>query len=147
MTKIIVILIIAVIIESVGVAVLKGGLNEIGGATAMTPGEIGRVLKSGVTNVKILTGIALEAVFFACLLYMMSVRDVSFIWPMTSLGFIFTTLAAQFILNEKVTAARWAGVALIALGAFLTSYSEAAKEQKPPAAPTAQSQSTPLGPQ
>jgi uncharacterized membrane protein len=145
MTKIIVILIVAAIIESVGIAILKGGLNEVSGAKEITAGEIVRVIMSGATNVKILAGIGLEAVFFGCLLYMMSVRDVSFIWPLTSLGFIVTTMAAQFILHEKVTAWRWAGVMLIALGAFLTSYSEAAKEQTPPPAPTAQS--TPLSPQ
>lgn len=145
MTKIIVILIVAAIIESVGIALLKGGLNEITGAREISAGEISRVIISGATNGKILSGIGLEAVFFGCLLYMMSVRDVSFIWPLTSLGFIVTTLAAQFILHEKVTASRWAGVLLIALGAFLTSYSEAAKGQSAPAAPT--SQSTPLGPQ
>ena len=145
MTKIIVILIVAAIIESVGIAVLKGGLNEVTGAREINAGEIARVIISGATNAKILAGIGLEAVFFGCLLYMMSVRDVSFIWPLTSMGFIVTTLAAQFILNEKVNAWRWGGVMLIALGAFLTSYGEASKEQKPPAAPTAQS--TPLSPQ
>jgi drug/metabolite transporter (DMT)-like permease len=145
MTKIIVILIVAAIIESIGVAFLSGGLKEISGAREISAGEIARVIKSGATNGKILAGIGLEAVFFGCLLYMLSLRDMSFIWPLTSLGFIFTTLAAEFILHEKVTASRWAGVLLIALGASLTSYSEAAKGQKLPAAPT--TQSTPLRPQ
>jgi drug/metabolite transporter (DMT)-like permease len=54
------------------------------------------------------------------------------VWPLTSLGFIFTTLAAQFILHEKVTATRWAGVLLIAIGAGLTGYSEAVKELTAP---------------
>lgn len=145
MTKIIVILIIAAVIESVGIAFLGGGLKEISGAREITPGEIARVIKSGATNGKILAGIGLEAVFFGCLLYMMSVRDVSFVWPLTSIGFIVTTLAAEFILHEKVSASRWAGVALIALGACLTGYSEAAKGQSPAATPA--SQSTPLSPQ
>jgi uncharacterized membrane protein len=145
MTKIIVVLIVAAVIESVGVAFLGGGLKEINGAREISASEIARVVKSGATNGKILAGIGLEAVFFGCLLYMMSVRDVSFIWPLTSLGFIFTTLAAEFILHEPVTASRWAGVLLITLGAGLTGYSEAAKGHSPPAAPTTQSAS--LGPQ
>jgi drug/metabolite transporter (DMT)-like permease len=145
MTNIIIILIVAAIIESVGIAVLKGGLNEISGAREISIGEIARVIGNGATNGKILAGVGLEAVFFGCLLYMMSVRDVSFIWPLTSLGFIVTTLAAEFILHEKVTAPRWAGVLLIAIGALLTSYSEATKTQHPPAAPTTQSAS--LSPQ
>ena len=64
---------------------------------------------------------------------MLSRSDVSFIWPLTSLGFIVTTLAAKFILSEQVSAVRWAGVMLIALGACLTSYSESVKtKQNPP---------------
>jgi uncharacterized membrane protein len=146
MTKIFTILIIAAIIESIGVAFLSGGLKEIKGAKEITVSEIVRVLKSGVTNGKILLGVTLEAVFFGCLLYMMSLRDMSFVWPLTSLGFIFTTLAAQFILHESVSAMRWVGVVMIAVGAALTGFSEAAKGQAPPpAAPLAQSAT--LGPQ
>jgi uncharacterized membrane protein len=132
MAKIIVILVVAAIIESVGVILLTRGLRDVQGWREHTVSEIVRVAKSGVTNGKILAGVALEAVFFAALLYMLSLRDVSFIWPLTSLGFIFTTLAAEFILHEKVAATRWVGVLLIAIGASLISSSEAAKERTAP---------------
>ncbi|HEX4119935.1 MAG TPA: hypothetical protein VH619_04845 [Verrucomicrobiae bacterium] len=145
MTKIIIILIIAAIIESIGVTLLGRGLKEIKGAKEITVSEIVRVVKGGVTNGSILAGVAFEAVFFGCLLYMMSVRDMSFIWPLTSIGFIVTTLAAQFILKEKVDGWRWAGVLLIAMGACLSSYSEAMKDHKLPTPPAPQS--TSLGPQ
>jgi drug/metabolite transporter (DMT)-like permease len=145
MTKIIIILIVAAIIESIGVAVLSAGIKEIGSAKEISVSEIARIIISGATNGKVLGGIGLEAVFFGCLLYMLSLRDVSFIWPLTSLGFIFTTIAAEFILHERVSAIRWMGVLLIALGAGLTGYSESAKGQTPSSAPAAQS--TPLGPQ
>jgi uncharacterized membrane protein len=140
MAKILLILVVAAIIESIGVAFLGGGLKEIHGAQEMTVSEISRVLRSGATNGKILLGVGLEAVFFGALLYMLKVRDVSFIWPLTSMGFIVTTLAAEFILREKVSAGRWAGVLLIAMGALLISYSEHAKEQRA-AAPAASSTS------
>ena len=136
MLKIFAILIVAALIESVGVAFLSGGLKEIGGAHEITAAEIFRVVKAGATNGKMILGIALEAVFFGALLYLLSKKDVSFVWPLTSLGFIFTTLAAHFILNEKVSAARWTGVLLIALGAGLTGYTEAAKKPTAPS-PTA----------
>ena len=138
MAKIIVILLVAAIIESVGVAYLKWGLDDIHGVREITISEITRVARSGVTNGKIIAGVALEAVFFAALLYLLSIRDVSFIWPLTSLGFIVTTLAAEFILHENVSVLRWAGVFLIAIGAFLTSYSESVKE-RPAATPPANS--------
>ncbi|HWD18799.1 MAG TPA: EamA family transporter [Verrucomicrobiae bacterium] len=146
MAKIILILVVAAIVESIGVAFLSGGLKEIEGIKSITAAEVFRVAKSGVCNGKILLGVALEAAFFGSLLYLLSKRDVSFVWPMTSLGFIFTTLAAVIFLHEKVSPARWAGVALIALGAGLSSYSEAVK-QRPEAPAPPPAASTPLHPQ
>lgn len=132
MAKILLILLVAAIIESAGVVILSGGLKQIRGAREITVSEITRVLKDGCTNGKVLLGTALEAVFYGFLLYMLSRSDVSFIWPLTSLGFIVTTLAAKFILDEKVSGPRWAGVTLIALGVFLISYSESVKNKPNP---------------
>jgi uncharacterized membrane protein len=148
MNKIFVILIVAAIIESIGVAYLGAGLKEInkqsGAPRQITASSIAHIVKAGFTNGKIILGVALEAVFFGCLLYMLSQRDVSLIWPLTSLSFVLTTLAAAMFLNEKVSPVRWAGVALIALGAAFTSYSESAKPSPPPPPGTA---STAPGPQ
>src|ERR1700722_19586952 len=141
MAKIFIILIVASIIESIGIAFLSGGLKEIHGTTEISASQIARVIRDGATNGKILLGIALEAVFFGALVYMLSTNDVSFVWPLTSLGFIVTTLAAQFLLHEKVGPVRWAGVLLIALGAALTSYSESAKKSPVPPPATADSTS------
>jgi drug/metabolite transporter (DMT)-like permease len=143
MARIMLVLLVAAIIESVGVIILTRGLKEIQGVREVTVSEIVRVAKSGFTNGKIIGGTALEAVFYAALLYMLSKSDVSFVWPLTSLGFIFTTLAAQLLLHEKVAPTRWGGVLLIAVGVSLISYSEAAKgrDAPPPA------QSAPLRPQ
>ncbi len=139
MVKIFVILIIAAVIESVGVGLLSWGLKDIHGMREVSVSEVVRMVKSGVTNYKIVSGVALEAVFFGALLYMLANFPVSFVWPLTSLGFIFTTLTARFVLNEKVTGVRWMGVLLIAIGAALTGYSEAAKKQQDAAAPVAAS--------
>jgi|SRR5208282_64097 drug/metabolite transporter (DMT)-like permease len=139
MTKILLILVIAAVIESIGVAILSKGLKEIPEAREMTAREIARVIKCGAMNAKVLTGTALEAVFYGALLYMLKVRDLSFIWPLTSMGFVVTALAARFLLGEKVSGLRWSGVLMIALGAFLISYSERDKEHRSEAGPAASS--------
>jgi drug/metabolite transporter (DMT)-like permease len=145
MTKILLILIVAAIIESIGIAILSGGLKEIHARDGnLPPTQFARVIMDGACNGKILLGTALEALFYGALLYMLSVRDVSFVWPLTSLGFIVTTLAARFLLHEHVSLGRWAGVLLIALGALFISYSEAAQKSN---APSAAAASTPLRPQ
>jgi drug/metabolite transporter (DMT)-like permease len=135
MARILVIMLIAVTIEAAGVVILSSGLKQIQGARQITVSEIARVVKDGCTNGKVLLGTALEAVFYGFLLYMLSRNEVSFIWPLTSLGFIVTTLAAILILGERVSGVRWAGVALIAAGVFLISYNESVKpKQNPPPA-------------
>jgi len=144
MAKILLILIVASIIETVGVTYLAKGLKEIEGAKSMTVSEIARAIGNGASNRNIVGGIALEAVFFGALLYMLKVKDMSFVWPLTSLGFIVAALSAHFVLGEKVTATRWAGVVLIALGAFLISYSEE-QAKSPHGTGASQVRSTPLG--
>ena len=134
MTKILLILILALSVEAVGVVYLSKGLKQIGEPPNLSPREIGRILAKGATNGSILFGVALEAAFFGALLYLLSQRDVSLVWPLTSLGFLITAISAKFILKEEITGWRWAGVALIVLGATLVSYSEKAKSKPPDAA-------------
>jgi len=81
-------------------------------------------VKAGATNAYILLGVFFEALFFACLLVLMSGNEISFLWPMTSLTFVFSTFAAIFFLHERVSSVRWIGVLFIMIGAAFISYSE-----------------------
>jgi len=132
MAKLIGILLISLILEAIGVVLLDIGLHEIGEVQKITPAEILRLVGRGATNRSILLGIAFEALFFIGLLIMLSNWDVSLVWPLTSLGFVLTTLAATFIRHETVTPLRWSGVILIMIGASLVGWSEKHKQ------PTAQ---------
>ncbi|MDQ6632664.1 MAG: EamA family transporter [Verrucomicrobiota bacterium] len=130
MTKIIIILLIALVFEAVGVVFLSGGLKEIGELKQVNVSAIAQLIKRGATNGKILLGILFEAIFFGALLYLLSQRDVSLIWPLTSLGFVITAVAAKIFLHEQVSPVRWIGVGLIVLGAAFVSYGEKSKDQK-----------------
>ncbi len=140
MTKLLVILIVGLLFEAVGVVYLNKGLKQVGEVQKVSASEVLRVIKSGVTNRNILLGVFFEAIFFGCLLVLMSKGTVSFIWPLTSLGFVLTTLAAKCILHEEVSLLRWGGVLLIVLGAGLITYTEKVLEQKPHAPSTALSE-------
>jgi drug/metabolite transporter (DMT)-like permease len=133
MTKVLLILVLALVVEAVGVVFLSKGLKQIGEPASLTWREIGRVIARGAANPSIMLGVAMETVFFGALLYLLSQKDVSLIWPLTSLGFVLTALSARLILHEHVSALRWAGVILIVLGAGLVSYSEKSKSTGPPA--------------
>ncbi len=127
MTKLLLILIVGLVFESTGVVLLKKGMGQIGDMNGINATEVIRVVKSGATNPQILMGVFFEALFFVCLLVLMSKSDISFLWPLTGLSFVFATFAAIWFLGEKVSAVRWAGVILIVLGAAFISYSEHSK--------------------
>ena len=138
MTRILLILIIGLVFEAIGVVFLSAGLKQIGELQQVTAAEISRLVARGAVNRNILLGVFFEAIFFGCLLYLLSQRDVSLIWPLTSLGFVITAIAARIILKEEVSALRWAGVVLIVVGAALVSYSEKAKSKPADTMPAAQ---------
>jgi len=131
MFKLLIILLIGLCFESAGVVLLKKGMNNIGPVKGASVGEILRVAKAGAVSPQILAGVFFEALFFLCLLLLMSKSDISFLWPLTALSFVMTTLAALIFLNETVTPVRWAGVVLIMVGAALISYSQHSKEKGP----------------
>jgi drug/metabolite transporter (DMT)-like permease len=139
MTELLIILFIAFAFEAFGVILLKTGITRItaryGARAATTPRwkNILILLGDWFTTGPVLLGLLLETIFFIMLQYLLAQRDVSFVWPLTSLSFVMTTLAAQFILKEKVDGLRWGGVALIMLGAALISFGEHNKEKAPPA--------------
>jgi len=130
MAKLLLILLVGLVFESTGVVLLKQGMTQIGQVRVVNRSEVLRVVKSGVTNSRILLGVFFEALFFICLLILMSRSEISFLWPLTALSFVFATLAAILFLHERVSGVRWAGVIFIMIGAALITYSE--QKDKPP---------------
>ena len=137
MTKVLIVLLIALVLEAVGVVLLSRGLKQIGEVEKFTAAEVSRIVRRGTVNPSILLGVGLETIFFGALLYLLSQRDVSLIWPLTALGFVLTAIAAKFILHEEIHWTRWIGVALIVIGAAFVSYSEKIKSQRATTGPTA----------
>ena len=101
MIKLLLILIVGLVFESTGVILLKKGMTHIGDMNGYTAAEIFRVVKAGVTNPQILLGVFFEALFFICLLILMSKSEISFLWPLTALSFVFATFAAIWFLGEQ----------------------------------------------
>jgi drug/metabolite transporter (DMT)-like permease len=134
MTKLIAVLLTGLVLEAVGVVFLSQGLHEIGEVKKISAGEIGRIIARGAGNRNMLLGILFEACFFGVLLYLLSQKDVSLIWPLTSLGFVITALAARLVRHEEISALRWAGVIVIVIGAALVAWSDQTKNKS--AAPT-----------
>jgi len=136
MAKLLLILFIGLAFESTGIVLLKKGMTEVGSVSHINAAEVLRVVKAGVLNSRILRGVFFEALFFVCLLILMAKSEISFLWPLTALSFVFATLAAMWFLHEQVSSIRWAGVIFIMIGAALISYSEHAKSAVPTPTPS-----------
>ena len=107
MIKLFLILLIGLVFESTGVILLKKGITSVGEMKHVNMREISRVIKAGATSPQVLLGIFFEALFFTCFLVLMSETEISFLWPLTALSFVFATFAAIWFLGERVSAARW----------------------------------------
>ena len=134
MVKLLLILIVGLVFESAGVILLKKGMIHIGEVQGINAAEILRIVKAGAVNPQILLGVFFEALFFLCLVILMSKSDISFLWPLTALSFVFATFAAIIFLGENVSPVRWIGVILIVVGAAFISYSQHMKDEPPPPA-------------
>ena len=129
MLKILFILLFGLTLQGIGIVLISKGLHEIGDIERISVNELERVVIQGATNGYVLLGLLFLVLFFACLLYLLSQTDVSFIWPLTSLGLVLTVLAAHFIRNEEVSALRWSGVVLIVVGAAVVAWTGHQKEE------------------
>src|SRR5262245_52402864 len=131
MAKLLLILFVGLILESTGIVFLKKGVTEVGNLQRTSLAGITGVARAALVNSQILLGVFFEALFFICLIILMSKNEVSFLWPMTALSFVFGTLAAIWFLHEHVSSIRWMGVLFILIGVALISYSQHLKEKSP----------------
>ena len=61
-------------------------------------------------------GVLLLMIFFASYLTALSWADLTFVLPATSLAYVLIAFLSKFWLHEKISAARWIGIALITAG-------------------------------
>jgi drug/metabolite transporter (DMT)-like permease len=64
-------------------------------------------------------GVAMLVVALLTRMALLSLADLSFILPVTAIGYVLAALLGRLLLHEEVTAQRWLGIALIFAGAAL----------------------------
>jgi len=70
-------------------------------------------------NFYILLGMVCYAFSIIVWLMVLSRVDVSYAYPLLSIGYIITALAGQFFLGESLGLERWIGIFVICLGVYL----------------------------
>ncbi len=72
-----------------------------------------------ITNKYIILGVFLYGSSFFLWMAALSTLDVSFMYPLLSLGYVITAILAFIFLGENISIIRWAGIILIVIGCFL----------------------------
>jgi bacterial/archaeal transporter family protein len=95
------------------------GMKTIGEPSSLRPKAVLGFLGRAIRSSSLWVGIVLMTVSFYSLLVLLSWQPVSFVIPASALSNVVGTLGAKYILREKISGARWAGVLLVCAGVAL----------------------------
>lgn len=113
---------ISVILISIGQVMMRKGMSgiELGGtAGILQPAVLLHVLTAPL----VIGGLAIYGIALALWLGAMSQADVSYLYPLLSIGYIATTLAAVAVLHEQVSLLRWVGTLAVVIGSMFVTRS------------------------
>jgi multidrug transporter EmrE-like cation transporter len=94
-------------------------MKRIGEVKDFSPAAILRVMRQAFCEGWMWLGIVLAALAFASLLALLSWEAVSFVIPATALSYVADALAGKYLLGERLTRLRWAGIGLVSVGVLL----------------------------
>jgi drug/metabolite transporter (DMT)-like permease len=105
---------ISVVSNVAGNSALTHGMHELG-PVGSTPAElIGALFHPWVA-----IGVALLIVWTLAHMALLSWADLSYVMPVTAIGYVVTAFAGKFFLSETVSLTRWIGIVLITAGVTL----------------------------
>jgi drug/metabolite transporter (DMT)-like permease len=64
-------------------------------------------------------GVALLIIWMISRMALLSWADLSYVLPVTSIGYVLVAILGKVLLNEQISTRRWTGIALIMLGVAL----------------------------
>ena len=115
-------------------------LSNVAGNSALTYGmqRLGDIGYSPLAMVGALfhpwvaLGVALLILWTFSHMALLSWADLSYVLPVTAIGYVFTALSARYFLGETVSFTRWAGIALITVGVTLVGITSPSTTQHQP---------------
>jgi uncharacterized membrane protein len=94
---------------------LSWGMREVGQLVTASPLAYVRA----VFNPWVALGISLLLVWLFAQMALLSWADLSYVLPVTSLGYVLSAVVGKLFMHERITGGRWAGIALIVAGVML----------------------------
>ena len=104
---------------SLGDVLLSKGMKQIGEASFSSPAAFLDVLYRAFSSATVWAGILSLILFFVCYVLVLTWADFSYVLPASATSYALVPLLGVALLGERVSAVRWAGIALIFLGVML----------------------------
>jgi len=101
---------------------LKYGMSRLGNF-ALTFSTLPPVFLQAALNPYVLLGLLCYGLGFLVWLIVLAKAEVSYAYPLISLGYVFTAILARVLIGEAVSLTRLAGIVVICLGVFLVARS------------------------
>ena len=97
---------------------LKFGMSKMGNFSLSLP-ALSSVFLRAATNPFVILGLFCYGTGFMVWLIVLAKAEVSYAYPMISLGYVFTAILAWQLFGEHVTAFRMVGILITCVGVFL----------------------------
>ncbi|HXJ44328.1 MAG TPA: hypothetical protein VNH18_33885 [Bryobacteraceae bacterium] len=105
---------IVVLSNVAGNSLLTHGMQQLG-----DPGNSPLALIGALFHPWVAAGVALLILWTLSHMALLSWADLSYVMPVTAIGYVLAALSGRFILGEEISVYRWTGVFLITLGVML----------------------------
>jgi multidrug transporter EmrE-like cation transporter len=101
---------------------LKHGMSKLGNF-ALSLSTLPPVFVQAALNPYVILGLVFYGLGFLVWLIVLAKAEVSYAYPLISLGYVFTAILARVLIGEAVTLTRMTGILVICVGVFLVARS------------------------
>jgi uncharacterized membrane protein len=111
---------IVILSNVLGDSILRAGLRQVGSLVSQPP----LAYIAALFNPLVALGVSLLILWMLSHMALLSWADLSYVLPVTSIGYALVALAGRLFLHEFVSVSRWAGIFLIVSGVILVGRTE-----------------------
>jgi drug/metabolite transporter (DMT)-like permease len=112
-------ILLIVVLNAAGNVFLSIGMRRAGEIQPWSWSRLEATARLAAASGSVWMGVALLSLFLVTFLLVLSWADYSYVQPASAAGYALVPLLAYAIAGEEVSALRWSGVALIAVGVLL----------------------------
>ena len=120
LTKTRIVTAVVILSNVLGDSILRAGLRQVGSLVSRSP--LAYIV--ALFNPLVALGVSLLILWMLSHMALLSWADLSYVLPVTSLGYALVALAGKIFLHEFVSTTRWAGILLIVSGVILVGRTE-----------------------